>query len=123
MGDGDCAILWLRRQEHEDAPEAPGSLVAWFDAAVAVLTGLLSIWLIYFSYDQAAHEKATIGHAVDAGAITYMAAVVYCIPSTVLFAIAALSLFRNWRIAWTLQVLALGWVTVTIGGSALGYLL
>ena len=98
-------------------------LVAWFDAVLAFLAGLLSIWLIYFSYDQATREKAVIGHAVDAGAITYMAAVVYFIPSAVLFGIAALSLFQNWRISWTLQLLAVGWIAVTIGGSALGYLL
>lgn len=97
-------------------------LMAWFDAALATVTGLLSLWLIYSSYDQAALEKAAIGHAVDAGAIAYAAAVVYCIPSAVLFGIAALSLFRNWRLGWALQILAVGWVAVAIGGSALGFL-
>jgi hypothetical protein len=97
-------------------------MASWFDAALAIVLVLLSLWLIYSAYDQAAGEKAAIGHAVDAGAIAYMVAVVYCIPSAILFGIAALSYFRNWRIARALQSLAVGWVAVAIGGSVLGYL-
>lgn len=95
--------------------------VVWLEAAVAVLIGLLSAWLIYFSYDQAAREKATIGHAVDAGAITYVVTVICFLPTALLFGVAALSSFRNWRISWALQILAIGWVAVVIIGILVGY--
>lgn len=91
--------------------------IARFDAGFALLIGLLSVWLIYSSQKQAALEVATFGRAVDAGAIAYAVAVVCCIPTAVLFAMAALSLLRNWRIGWTFQILAVGWVAVALAAG------
>ena len=72
----------------------------WFDSAMAVLFALTAAWLIYAANKAAEDAIRRYGHNVDSGALLGFAANVYFLPLAVVFAFAALSLRRGWRIQW-----------------------
>ena len=83
--------------------------VAWLDAGLATMFALLGVWLVYMADKDAAAAIREHGQNVDAGAIQFLIAVVYCAPLAVAFALASWSLFSNWRIRWLAH-----WVTVVL---------
>jgi hypothetical protein len=74
--------------------------VAFLDGGLALICAALCGWLVRVSNEAAAEAIRRYGHNVDSGALEWIAAVVYCAPVALLFSLAAVSLWRGWRIRW-----------------------
>ena len=74
--------------------------VAFLDGGLALISAALCGWLVGVSNEAASEAIRRYGHNVDSGALEWIAAVVYCAPVALLFGLAAVSLWRGWRIRW-----------------------
>lgn len=81
-------------------------IIAVVDIIFASAFVALAGWLFYASSVAAATATREFGRNVDSGAIESIAAGDYCIPVAVAFSVAAIAVFRDWRIKWYLQCLA-----------------
>jgi hypothetical protein len=72
--------------------------VAFVDGGLALICVTLCGWLVRVSNEAAADAVRRYGYNVDSGALEWIAAVVYCAPVALLFSLAAVSLWRGWRI-------------------------
>jgi hypothetical protein len=84
--------------------------LTYLDAIVAVVMVVSLGWLIHASSRAAAEAIRLYGHNVDSGAIEGITATLYCAPNAVFFAIAAVAMWRGWRIRWFAQGLAILWL-------------
>lgn len=80
------------------------------DTGAAIFLAILAGWLIDISNRAADEAVRLYGYNVDSGALTYIAAIIYVLPAAVLFGLAALSLFRGWRLGKFLHWLAIAWL-------------
>ncbi len=74
--------------------------VAFVDGGLALICAVLCGWLVHVSNEAAADAVRRYGHNVDSGAMEWIGAVVFCAPVALLFSLAAVSLWRGWRIRW-----------------------
>jgi hypothetical protein len=72
--------------------------VAWVDGGFALMYAALFGCLVHASNKAAADTVRRYGYNVDSGALELMGAVVYSAPVALLFGLAAVSLWRRWRI-------------------------
>jgi hypothetical protein len=84
--------------------------LTYLDAIVAVLMVASLGWLLHASSRAAAEAIRLYGHNVDSGAIEGITATLYCAPNAVLFAFAAVAMWRAWRIRWFAQGIAIVWL-------------
>jgi hypothetical protein len=91
------------------------------DAGFSLFLALLAAGLIYLSFGAAEESVRKYGRNVDSGALEWTIAVLYCLPVALLFALAAVSFWRRWRIAryvhWFAVVCAVGPIAIEIGKS------
>src|SRR5579859_6825808 len=66
------------------------------DIRIAGFLGVMSLLLYYIANSAAAGCARKYGHNVDCGAFEWLAAFFYFGPLTLIFAFAALALWRNW---------------------------
>jgi hypothetical protein len=81
----------------------PHQVVAAIEAGFAALCAAVTAVLVTSSFRAARWAERTYGHNVDSGAIEWMMAILFFAPAAVLLAVAALSLWRRWRIRLWLQ--------------------
>jgi hypothetical protein len=80
---------------------------ARFDLRIAGFLGALSLLLYCLSNIAAASCARRYGHNVDCGAYEWLAVVLYFAPLTLIFAFAALALWRNWFLCRYIHWLAI----------------
>jgi hypothetical protein len=81
-------------------------LACKIDTGIAVTFGALSIFFYVGSRLAAADAERRYGRNVDSGVLEYLVAILYLAPVALAFAVAALSLLRNWRIRWYIHWIA-----------------
>jgi hypothetical protein len=91
--------------------------LAFSVAALAMFAA--GIWLVIEANAAAADAAHRYGHNVDSGALEFFVAIVYCVPAALLLAVAALSLWRQWRLRLLAQIAAILWVVGLPGLDAL----
>ncbi|BCT93586.1 hypothetical protein LYSHEL_26110 [Lysobacter helvus] len=94
--------------------QQPKRTRAWIDTAAAIVFTCMGALLLNASRVAAADAVRRYGRNVDSGALESMAALVYFAPGTILFALAAVALFRRWRGARWLHLLAWGWAALPL---------
>jgi hypothetical protein len=89
------------------------------DAIAAVTFAALAVWAFLSASQAAAETIRRYGHNVDSGAYRLFLALFYLVPVAVLFALAALSHWRGWRVArglhWVAFLYALSPFVIVIG--------
>jgi hypothetical protein len=81
MTDGRCASL---------------RALAWTYALAAILMTAAGLWLMHLAYEAAAEVVRLDGKNIDSGAILSVIALFYFFPNAVLWALAALSMWKRW---------------------------
>jgi hypothetical protein len=74
--------------------------VVWIDTGVAILSAALFFWSIHAANEAAADAVRRYGYNVDSGALVLAVGVIYFAPVALIFGLAALSLWRDWRVQW-----------------------
>ena len=78
------------------------------DLGIAILFVVLSAWSIHVADAAAAEAVRNYGYNIDSGALAWVTAFFYLAPTALLFGVAALCIWREWRIKWVVH-----WSAVT----------
>ena len=88
--------------------------VAWIDIALAFVYTAVFAGLLHAAQEAAADAVRRYGRNVDSGALEYLAAVIYFAPVALLFGLAALCLWRGWRVRWYVHWIAVAGAVVPL---------
>ena len=88
--------------------------VAWINLSVATFLAASGLWIIHVANEAATEAERIYGRNVDSGAILYFFVVIYFAPNAAFFGIAALAMFRRWRVWWLAQTLAVAWLVGSV---------
>ena len=83
--------------------------IAWLDLILAALLAAVGIFVV-ITANQAPHN-------VDAGAIAEAGAVLFMLPAASLLGLAGLALWKDWRIGWLIQMVAVVGIPMLIFAS------
>ena len=80
--------------------------IAWLDLVLAALLAAVGIFVVI--------TAGRAPHNVDMGAIAEAGAILFMLPAASLLGLAGLALWRNWRIAWLIQVVVVVGIAMLI---------
>lgn len=80
--------------------------IAWLDLILAATLAAVGIFVV-ITANRAPHN-------VDVGAIAEAGAVLFMLPAALLLGLAGLALWKNWRVGWLIQMVAVVGIPVVI---------
>jgi hypothetical protein len=88
-----------------------------FDAALSALFAAACAWMFWVSRQEAASAVRQYGYNVDSGAPQYALAIVFLMPVTLLFGLAAIAGASEWRLSRYVHWLAIVAAVCPIAGA------
>jgi hypothetical protein len=80
--------------------------IAWLDLILAALLAAVGIFVVITANRTPPN--------VDAGAIAEAGAVLFMLPAALVLGLSGLALWRNWRVGWLIQAVAVVGIPVLI---------
>jgi hypothetical protein len=90
----------------DDGSYASERELAWGYSLLAIVMTAAGLWLVYLAHEEAAEAVRLDGMNVDAGSFLAVLAMFYLFPNSLLWVLAALSIWRRWEHRWVPQGLA-----------------
>jgi hypothetical protein len=88
--------------------------IAWADALVAITMTAATLWFLHIAHVAAIGAVRRYGENIDSGWIVSAAAIYYCAPNAVLWALASFGMWRRWETRWIAQGFAIFWAGVPV---------